>query len=52
MEALNELVKSGKVRAIGASAMYAYQFHNMQVVAKRTWLDSFLHNAKSLQSSL
>ncbi len=30
MEALNELVKSGKVRAIGA----AYQFHNMQVVAK------------------
>lgn len=34
MEALNELVKSGKVRAISASAMYAYQFHNMQVVAK------------------
>lgn len=34
MESLNELVKSGKVRAIGASAMYAYQFHNMQVVAK------------------
>lgn len=34
MKALNELVKSGKVRAIGASAMYAYQFHNMQVVAK------------------
>lgn len=34
MEALNELVKSGKVRAIGASAKYAYQFHNMQVVAK------------------
>lgn len=34
MEALNELVKSGKVRAIGASAMYAYQFHNMQDVAK------------------
>lgn len=34
MESLNELVKSGKVRAIGASVMYAYQFHNMQVVAK------------------
>ncbi len=34
MKALNELVKSGKVRAIGASAMYTYQFHNMQVVAK------------------
>ena len=35
MEALNELVKSGKVRAIGASAMYGYQFHNMQEVAKK-----------------
>lgn len=34
MEALNELVKNGKVRAIGASAMYAYQFHDMQVIAK------------------
>ena len=34
MEALHELVKSGKVRALGASAMYGYQFHNMQVVAK------------------
>lgn len=35
MEALNELVKSGKVRAIGASAMYGYQFHNMQEIAKK-----------------
>lgn len=34
MEALNDLVKAGKVRAIGASAMYGYQFHNMQEVAK------------------
>jgi aryl-alcohol dehydrogenase-like predicted oxidoreductase len=34
MEALNSLVKSGKVRAIGASAMYGYQFYNMQQVAK------------------
>lgn len=34
MEALNGLVKSGKVRAIGASAMYAYQFYNMQLAAK------------------
>ncbi|KIS03206.1 putative oxidoreductase [Paucilactobacillus wasatchensis] len=34
MEALNDLVKSGKVRAIGASAMYGYQFNNMQQVAK------------------
>ena len=34
MEALNELVKSGKVRAVGASAMYGYQFYNMQLAAK------------------
>jgi aryl-alcohol dehydrogenase-like predicted oxidoreductase len=33
METLDGLVKAGKVRALGASAMYAYQFHNMQVVA-------------------
>lgn len=34
MEALNDLVKAGKVRALGASAMYGYQFHNMQICAK------------------
>lgn len=34
MEALHELVKAGKVRALGASAMYGYQFHNMQLAAK------------------
>ena len=34
MEALHELVKAGKVRALGASAMYGYQFYNMQVAAK------------------
>lgn len=33
MEALNGLVKAGKVRAIGASAMYGYQFYNMQLAA-------------------
>lgn len=38
MEALDELVKTGKVRALGASAMYAYQFHNMQDAAdKNGW---------------
>ncbi len=35
MEALDKLVKSGKVRAIGASAMYGYQFHNMQIAAEK-----------------
>lgn len=34
MEALNDLVKQGKVRALGASAMYGYQFQDMQQVAK------------------
>lgn len=34
MEALDGLVKSGKVRAIGASAMYGYQFYNMQLCAR------------------
>lgn len=33
MEALDTLVKAGKVRALGASEMYAYQFHNLQAVA-------------------
>ena len=34
MEALNSLVKAGKVRALGASAMYGYQFYNMQLCAR------------------
>lgn len=33
MEALDRLVRDGRVRALGASAMYAYQLHSMQVVA-------------------
>ena len=31
---MHEHVEVGKVRALGASAMYVYQFHNMQVVAR------------------
>lgn len=38
MEALHDLVKSGKVRYIGASSMWAVQFASMQFVAeKRGW---------------
>ena len=38
MEALDSLIKAGKVRALGASAMYGYQFHNLQeVAAKNGW---------------
>lgn len=41
MQALDSLVRSGKVRALGASAMYGYQFHNMQIVAKDNNLTQF-----------
>ncbi len=34
MEALNDLVQAGKVRALGASAMYTRQFQDMQKVAQ------------------
>ncbi len=34
MEALDSLVKAGKVRVLGASAMYGYQFYNMQLAAR------------------
>ena len=34
MEALDSLVRAGKVRALGASAMYGYQFHNLQLTAR------------------
>lgn len=34
MEALHGLVKAGKVRALGASAMYGYQFSSLQLAAK------------------
>ena len=42
MEALDSLVKSGKVRALGASAMYGYQFHNMQLAAERNGWTKFV----------
>lgn len=41
MEALHNLVKAGKVRAIGASAMYGYQFHNMQLCAEQNGWTKF-----------
>ena len=41
MEALHNLIVKGKVRAIGASAMYGYQFYNMQVVAKENGWSRF-----------
>ena len=41
LEALDSLVKAGKVRATGASAMYGYQFHNMQECADRNGWTKF-----------
>ncbi|MFF4488084.1 aldo/keto reductase [Streptomyces sp. NPDC001544] len=35
MEALHDLVKAGKVRYIGASSMYAWEFFKAQVTAER-----------------
>lgn len=42
MEALDSLVKAGKVRALGASAMYGYQLMNMQQAAKDNGLTPFV----------
>lgn len=38
MESLHDIVKAGKVRYIGASAMYAFQFHTaLHVAEKHGW---------------
>lgn len=42
MEALDSLVKAGKVRALGASAMYGYQFYNMQLSAEKNGWTKFV----------
>lgn len=42
MEALDGLVKAGKVRSLGASAMYGYQFYNMQMAAERNGWTKFV----------
>ncbi|MFJ7073925.1 aldo/keto reductase [Streptomyces sp. NPDC098781] len=42
MEALHDLVKAGKVRYIGASSMYAWQFSKMQYTAERHGWTTFV----------
>ncbi len=42
MKALHDLVESGKVRYIGASAMYAWQFQKMQYVAEKNGWTKFI----------
>lgn len=41
MQVLDDLVSQGKVRALGASEMYAYQLHNYQVFAEQNSLTKF-----------
>ena len=41
LAALDGLVRAGKVRALGASEMYAYQLHNLQVTAECEGLTPF-----------
>jgi aryl-alcohol dehydrogenase-like predicted oxidoreductase len=42
MKALHDLVESGKVRYIGASSMWTYQFAKMQFVAERNGWTKFV----------
>ncbi|PRY70031.1 aryl-alcohol dehydrogenase-like predicted oxidoreductase [Glaciihabitans tibetensis] len=42
MEALHDVVKSGKARYIGASSMFAWQFASMQHAAERNGLTRFV----------
>lgn len=42
METLDSLIKAGKVRILGASAMYGYQFHTMQIAAERNGWTPFV----------
>lgn len=42
MEALHDVVKSGKARYIGASAMYAWQFQKAQYVAEKNGWTKFV----------
>jgi aryl-alcohol dehydrogenase-like predicted oxidoreductase len=42
MEALHDLVKSGKVRYIGASSMWAVQFAQLQFVAEKNHWTKFV----------
>ena len=42
MDALNDVVRSGKARYIGASSMFAYQFATAQIVAERNGWTKFI----------
>ncbi len=42
MEALHKVVEAGKVRALGASAMYGYQFAKLQATAEKNGWTQFV----------
>lgn len=42
MEALNDVVKAGKVLYLGASSMFAWQFVELQMIAKRNGWTQFI----------
>lgn len=50
MEALHDVVKSGKARYIGASAMFAWQFAKAQSVAEKKRPDKICFDAESPES--
>ena len=52
VEALHDVVKSGKARYVGASSMYAWQFAKMLHVAERERLDPVRLDAEPLQPPL
>ncbi len=52
LEALHDIVKAGKVRYLGISSVYAWQFAKALYTADIHGLDSLCINSKSLQPSL
>ena len=49
MEALHDVIKAGKVRYIGASSMYAWQFAKLQHAADARRVDAVRVDAESVQ---
>ena len=52
MEALNDVVRAGKARYIGASAMFAWQFQKALHVAETAWMDPLCLDAGSPEPDL
>jgi aryl-alcohol dehydrogenase-like predicted oxidoreductase len=52
MGALEDVVRAGKARYIGASSMYAWQFQKMQFAAERAGTTKFVSMQRPLQLAL